>query len=278
MASERHPLTARVYVNRVWRWHFGTGLVSSTENFGKLGAPPSHPELLDWLATRFIESGWSTKKLHRLILASATYQQSSQANEAYSQIDPENRLRWRFDLQRLDAESIRDSVLFVSGRLDPTLGGKTIPLRNRQFVFDHTSIDHTRYDSLRRAMYLPVIRNNLYPLFEQFDFPDPTMPTGNRNSTTVAPQALLLMNSDLIMDSADEMARTLLRDRDGDAARIKLAYDRGLARRPTPSELQRGLDFVMRMKSNKASTDGEYQAWSLFCQSLFASNEFIYLR
>jgi Protein of unknown function (DUF1553)/Protein of unknown function (DUF1549)/Planctomycete cytochrome C len=244
LASKRHPLTARVYVNRVWRWHFGSGLVSSTENFGKLGERPSHPELLDWLAMRFIESGWSTKELHRLILSSATYQQRSQGNENSLQIDPENHLLWKFNLQRLDAESIRDSVLFVAGRLDSTLGGKTIPLRNKQFVFDHTSIDHTKYDSLRRAIYLPVIRNNLYTLFEQFDFPDPTMPTGSRNATTVAPQALLLMNSELIMDSADEMARHLQEDSDSDAARIALAYQRAFGRPPSDTESHRGLEFV----------------------------------
>jgi Protein of unknown function (DUF1553)/Protein of unknown function (DUF1549)/Planctomycete cytochrome C len=278
LANKRHPLTARVYVNRVWRWHFGAGLVNSTENFGSLGDRPSHPELLDWLATRFIESGWSTKALHRLILTSSTYQQGSQVNEAYSQIDPENRLLWKFNLQRLEAEAIRDSILFVSGRLDPTLGGKTVPLRNKQFVFDHTSIDHTRYDSLRRAVYLPVIRNNLYPMFEQFDFPDPTMPTGNRNATTIAPQALLLLNSELIMDSADDWARRLLRERGRDTARIALAYERGLSRQPTKIESQRGLDFISQMKSASASADRELQAWSLFCQSLFASNEFIYVR
>jgi hypothetical protein len=278
LASKQHPLTARVYVNRVWRWHFGTGLVSTTENFGKLGDRPSHPELLDWLATRFMESGWSTKALHRLILSSSTYQQSSKGNDKYLQLDPENRLLWKFNLQRIDAEVIRDSVLFVAGRLDPTLGGKTIPLRNKQFVFDHTSIDHTKYDSLRRAIYLPVIRNNPYTLFEQFDFPDPTMPTGSRNTTTVAPQALLLMNSELVMDSADEMARHLLNDSESDAVRIALAYERALGRPPSDTESHRGLDFVQRMKSSATPIITKQRAWSLFCQSLFASNEFIYLR
>ncbi len=278
MASAQHPLTARVYVNRVWRWHFGSGLVKSTENFGSLGDRPSHPELLDWLAMRFIESGWSTKALHRLILSSSTYQQGSQANEAYSEIDPENRLLWKTNLKRLEAEAMRDTVLFVSGRLDPTLGGKTVPLRNKQMVFDHTSVDHTRYDSLRRAMYLPVIRNNLYSMFEQFDFPDPTMPSGSRNATTVAPQALILLNSELIMESADAMAGHLIQKTIHDSERILIAYEQGLSRRPTKEETQNGLEFVARMKSLSASADKELKAWSLFCQSLFASNEFIYLR
>lgn len=271
LASTQHPLTARVFVNRVWRWHFGAGIVTSTENFGSLGDRPSHPELLDWLARHFMENGWSTKELHRLILASSAYQMASThpSEAAAIPVDPENRLLWKFRLQRLDAEQIRDAVLAVSGRLDESLGGKSIPLRNRQFVFDHTSIDHTKYDSLRRAIYLPVVRNNLYSLFEQFDFPDPTMPTGHRNSTVVAPQALLMMNSELVMDSADELARRLLEHPGDDATRIRMAYERAFGRPPTESESRRAMSFVQ---------DKQKQSWSLFCQSLLASNEFVFVR
>ena len=287
MASTQHPLTARVYVNRVWRWHFGSGIVASTDNFGRLGDRPTHPELLDWLARRFMESGWSTKELHRLILSSNAYRMASvhprEAQAAAS--DPENRLLWKFRIQRLEAEQIRDAVLAVSSRLDTTLGGKTVPLRNRQFVFDHTSIDHTKYDSLRRSIYLPVIRNNLYTLFEQFDFPDPTMPTGSRNSTVVAPQALLMMNSEVVMDSADELARLLLEQKGNDVDRIALAYQRAYSREPSASEVQRAKSFVDEMTSRGGSSPSaeevyvqRRQAWSLFCQSLFASNEFIYVR
>ncbi|MGV3484882.1 MAG: PSD1 and planctomycete cytochrome C domain-containing protein, partial [Planctomycetaceae bacterium] len=185
VASTQHPLTARVLVNRVWRWHFGSALVESTENFGALADPPSHPELMDWLARQLMESGWSIKSLHRLLMRSSVYQMGSVHPNAteVTRVDPENRLRWKFGQQRLDAEQIRDAVLAVSGRLDATVGGKTVPLRNRQFVFNHTSVDHTRYDSLRRAVYLPIIRNNLYSFFEQLDFPDPTMPMGSRKAT-----------------------------------------------------------------------------------------------
>ncbi len=286
MASTQHPLTARVYVNRVWRWHFGVGLVKSTDNFGALGDRPSHPELLDWLARRFMQSGWSTKELQRLILASNVYQMASQrADEALAtSVDPENRLLWKSRLQRLAPEQLRDSILAISGRLDPSMGGKTVPLRNRQFVFNHTSVDHTKYDSLRRAAYLPVIRNNLYTLFAQFDFPDPTMPTGNRSATVVAPQALLLMNSDLLMDSADQLAAELLGVSASDESRVELAYTTVLGRPPTPPETQRVLAFIGDVTST-ALTDSETidpravrHAWGLFCQSLFASNEFMYLR
>ena len=285
MASKEHPLTARVFVNRVWDWHFGAGLVTSPENFGNLGDRPSHPELLDWLADHFVNGGWSIKDLHRVILVSSTYQMASSHPDdtAATRIDPENRLRWKFRLQRLDAEEIRDAVLAVSGRLDTALGGKSVPLRNRQFVFDHTSIDHTKYESLRRALYLPVIRNNLYSLFEQFDFPDPTTPTGHRNSTTVAPQALLMMNSDLMMDSADAMAKRLYDHSMDNAARIQLAYQLAFGREPTRAEVQRAIAFIVEPNSSKASGDSNssqpsQRRWSLWCQSLLASNEFMYIQ
>lgn len=284
MASPQNPLTPRVIVNRIWRWHFGRGLVASTDNFGVLGDKPSNPELLDWLANHFATSGWSIKSLHRLIMLSNVYQMDSQhpRSAEYSVIDPEMLLQWRFRRQRLDVEQIRDAVLQVSGRLDRSFGGKTVPLRNRQFVFDHTSIDHTRYGSLRRAIYLPVIRNNLYAMFEQFDFPDPTMPTGSRNSTVVAPQALLMMNSDLLLDSADEMARVLLRDRSDDSQRVTLGYERALSRSATDAEIQQALEFISRISAanpvGEVQRTAELQAWSLFCQNLLSCNEFIYVR
>ncbi len=292
MSSTQHPLSARVFVNRVWSWHFGRGIVGTTENFGRLGDRPSHPELLDWLAHRFMASGWSVKDQHRLILSSNTYQMASihpaekrhaVAATGPADVDPENLLLWKFRLQRLEAEQIRDSVLAVSDRLDTSIGGKTVPLRNRQFVFNHTSVDHTKYDSLRRAMYLPVIRNNLYSLFAQFDFPDPTMPTGHRASTVVAPQALLMMNSDLVMDSASSMASTLLERGMDDIERVEMAYERTVGRLPSEDEIQRAIAFIGELTSQSIGATGvdetgRQQAWAVFCQSLFASNEFIYVR
>ncbi len=279
IASGEHPLTARVMVNRIWRWHFGTGLVASTDNFGLLGDKPSHPELLDWLARRFIEDGWSIKDMHRLIMKSAVYQQSSAPSASMAdtsdprQIDPENRLLWRANIQRLEAEQVRDAMLSVSGWLDPKIGGKTIPLRNREFVFNHTSRDHTTYESPRRALYVPIIRNHLYDLLEQFDYPDPTMPTGSRNSTVIAPQALILMNSPLATECGQRLAARMTA-RGDDAARVMGLWPLLYGRDATPSETQHALALLAALRNANA---GE-AAWSELCQTLMSANEFIYLR
>jgi hypothetical protein len=282
MVSTQNPLTARVFVNRLWRWHFGRGLVASTENFGRLGDRPSHPELLDFLARQFMESGWSIKEMQRTILLSSAYRmQSTHADEAVCvAADPENAMLWKFRMQRLEAEQIRDAVLAVAGRLDNSIGGKTVPLRNRQFVFNHTSVDHTRYESLRRAAYLPVIRNNLYTLFEQFDFPDPTMPTGNRNATVVAPQALLMMNDELVMDSARTFAQQVLQHSNAAERRVELAYEMAVGRKPEMLEAERALAFVDKWRASLVAQgeEAERSAWTMFCHSLMASNEFIYVR
>ncbi|MDG2223832.1 MAG: DUF1549 domain-containing protein [Rubripirellula sp.] len=286
MADSRHPLTARVYVNRLWRWHFGEGIVRTTENFGALGDRPSHPDLLDWLTRYFIASGWSTKEIHRMILASNTYQMASRHENPQRElaVDPDNRMWWKFRNERLQPEAIRDSILALSGQLDEAIGGKTVPLRNRQFVFNHTSVDHTKYDSVRRAIYLPVIRNNLYTFFAQYDYPDPTMPTGDRSATVVAPQALWMMNSDLVMDASERFADRLLEAASSDASRIESAYVQALGRTPTEAEKRRALSFIDQWsavgRSDAATVDKSTtrRAWSLFCQSLMASNEFIYVK
>jgi cytochrome c553 len=277
LASPEHPLTARVMVNRIWRWHFGQGLVGSTDNFGILGDRPSHPELLDWLARKFIAEGWSVKAMHRLIMASAAYQRATQptADTRRSVADPENKLLAHFPIRRLEAEEVRDSVLFVAGALDRMMGGKTIPVKNREFFFNHTSKDATTYDSPRRALYLPVVRNNVYDLFEQFDFPDPAVPNGNRNATVVAPQALLMLNSVLVAKAAEQFATSLLASASDDTRRLELAYQKAYARPPTAKELTRAKKFLADYKPDSAASPN---AWTVLCQSLLAANEFIYLQ
>jgi len=276
LASPQHPLTARVMVNRIWRWHFGQGLVASTDNFGILGERPSHPELLDWLARKFIAEGWSVKAMHRHIMASAAYQRATKpaADALRSVVDSENRLLSHFPIRRLEVEEVRDSVLFVAGALERTMGGKTIPVKNREFFFNHTSKDATTYDSPRRALYLPVVRNNVYDLFEQFDFPDPAVPNGNRNATVVAPQALLMLNSDLVGKAAEKFAASLLASASDDVRRIELAYQKAYARPPTAKELARAKKFLTDFRPDSAASPS---AWAVFCQSLLAANEFIYL-
>ena len=240
-----------------------------------LGDRPSHPELLDWLAREFMKSGWSVKHLHRLIMKSSLYRMGSRHPDAAKAkaADPENRLWWRHDIRRLEAEQIRDGILAVTGLLDDTMGGKTIPLRNRQFVFNHTSRDHTAYAKRRRrSVYLPVVRNHLCDIFQQFDYPDPATPTGNRHTTVVAPQALLMMNSPLVMDAADALAGELLKAKElKTGQRVSMAYEQVLARQPTAKERARAVRFI------EAAPESPQQIWSLLCQSLLAANEFIYL-
>ena len=163
IASPENPLTARVIVNRVWRWHFGKGLVETTDNFGVLGAKPTHPKLLDWLACRFIEDGWSIKSLHRRILSSATWQATCETLD--SSKDPQNRLFSRFPIRKLAAEEIRDTWISLSGDLNRTIGGKIFNPENRKHIFSVTSIDETNYNINRRSIYLPVIRNHVYDFF-----------------------------------------------------------------------------------------------------------------
>ncbi|MBL9131181.1 MAG: PSD1 domain-containing protein [Verrucomicrobiaceae bacterium] len=282
LSSPEHPLTARVMVNRVWTWHFNQGLVPTPDNFGLLGTAPTHPELLDYLSRWFIANGWSLKAMHRLILTSRTYQQaSSTIGTRAAEVDPENKLLYRFPIRRLEAEEVRDALLAVAGSLDPSIGGKTIPRRNREFVFNHTSKDFTTYGSTRRALYLPIIRNNLYDLFQQFDYPDPATSTGQRNSTVVSPQALLLMNSDLVTRAADTLSSRLLKI-DADL-RLATAWRLAYAREATEADLRRARDFLTTADASLASTVSdpkarERQTWSLLAQALLMSSEFVYLR
>lgn len=283
LIDPQHPLTSRVIVNRVWRWHFGTGLVRTTDNFGLLGDLPSHPELLDWLARRFVDDGWSFKSLHRLILNSRAYQLSSLADPALITGDPENRLLGRANVRRLEAEQVRDALLQISGKLDRTVGGSLLKVKNRGYLFDHTSIDLSDYTSQRRSLYLPVIRNNLFDLFQLLDFPDPAVPSGDRAMTTVAPQALLMLNSDFVMQSADELAKRLYSEAANDDERLSLLSRIVFGREVTPMEREGNLAFVARVDQSLAAKvpdagERRRQAWSVLCHVSIATNEFVYIR
>jgi len=284
LVEKRHPLTSRVMVNRVWRWHFGKGLVRTVDNFGLLGEAATHPELLDWLAHRFMEQGWSIKKLHRLIMLSSTYQLGSHVDPAIVERDPENLLYGRATIQRLEAEEVRDAMLAVSGQLDRTLGGSLLNVKNRAYFFDHTSKDLTDYSSPRRSIYLPVVRNNVYDLFQLLDYPDAAIPTGDRSTTTVAPQALLMMNSDFVAKASTELATRLLSQQQADdATRISEMYQLAYGRDVTPEEVEQSRSFVTEIEKALQPTDPDpanrhRRAWATLCQVVLAANEFIYLQ
>lgn len=283
LVDEQHPLTSRVLVNRIWRWHFGRGLVASTDNFGLLAEKPTHPELLDWLAREFVGRRWSLKEMHRLILLSSTYQQSTQTTANVLTADPENRLWSRFPVRRLEAEEIRDTLLFVSGQLDSTMGGSLLKVRNRGYLFDHTSVDTTDYNSRRRSLYLPVIRNNVFEMFQLLDFPDPAVTTGDRATTTVAPQALMMMNSDFVMQAAESLAAKVLSEVTSDSDRIRQVYLTCFGREPSAEEMAQDLTLIKDTSQSLASNDRTEEqqitaAWGVFCQVVFASNEFTYLQ
>ena len=283
LIDPNHPLTSRVLANRVWRWHFGAGLVRTTDNFGLLSEKPSHPELLDWLARRVVESEWSLKSLHRLFLSSSTYQQSSQpASESLAR-DPENRLFGRMSVRRLEAEQVRDALLAVSGQLDLSMGGSLLNVKNRGYFFDHTSKDLTDYSSSRRSLYLPVVRNNVYDVFQLLDFPDPAIPSGDRSTTTVAPQALLMLNSDLVTQSAAELAARLLEKSPTDSERLRSMFCIAFGRLPTKKELAENAEFLTAAERSlpaevSDSVERRRQAWTILCHTSLASNEFVYIQ
>lgn len=283
LAHADNPLTARVAVNRVWRWHFGTGLVPSTDNFGKLGVAPTHPQLLDWLAQRFVAEGWSLKSLHRQIMLSETYQRSSLASADNGAIDPENQWYWRGNVQRLSAEALRDSLLQVSGQLDPTQGESMLSIDKWKLVFDHTSKDDTNYDTQRRSIYLPVIRNNLYDEFALFDFATADTTQGDRTTSTVAPQALFTLNSPLFLDAAENLAKRLHEQQpNDDRARIELLYQLTLSRSPQDHEVTRLLTTIdqleLALREQTDHNQAKLQAWAAACQCVLASNEFMYVQ
>ena len=276
MVDARHPLTARVLANRIWRWHFGRGLVASTDNFGLLGDAPTHPELLDWLASRMLEGDWSLKAFHRQILLSSTYQQSSHPAPELVAKDPENRLLGRFAVRRLEAEAIRDALLSVSGQLDEQFGGSLLTVKNRAYFFDHTSKDLTNYDVPRRSVYLPVVRNNLYDVFQLMDYPDAAVPTGDRPTTTIAPQALMMLNSPFVYETAEALAVRVMADGADDAARTQALYERVFGRPATSDDLSRTLAALDVLQGSEA--DARTLAWTRVCQVMLASNEFVYVQ
>jgi hypothetical protein len=278
-----HPLTARVMANRIWQGHFGEGIVRSPDNFGTLGDRPDNPELLDWLARRFVENQWSIKAMHRLIMLSSTYQMSTKYSEQANQVDPDNRLLWRMPRKRLEAEPMRDALLAVSGELDLTVGGSLLSTKNHEYVNNTGAGGALPYESPRRAVYLPVIRSGLYDVFQAFDFADPSASNGKRVPTTVAPQALFMLNDKVMLRSSQALAKRLLaRASDDTSARIEGAYLDVLGRRPTPAEVARSAEYISRFDQEleRLGTDPKVRplkTWQTFAQALLSSSEFLYI-
>ena len=257
IASPKNPLTARVIVNRVWQWHFGEGLVRTPSNFGLLSEPPTHPELLDWLASRFIEDGWSLKKLHRRIILSATYRQASRVSREAFDRDPENRLNGRFPSRRLEAEAIRDAILAVNGQLDRTVGGP---------AGDDFTIR-------RRSLYVQTARWQRDSYANLFDAANPDSSTEKRVTSTVSPQALLLLNHPWMQDQARHFAERLVREVPaGDAARIERAYQLLFARKPKDVELNVAQTILQGADPAVANA-----GWLDLAHVLLCSNEMIYV-
>ena len=279
LTDKDHPLTARVIANRVWHWHFGSGLVGTPDDFGIRGSQPTHPELLDWLASELILSGWSLKHLHKLILRSEAYMMSTSDNSVAAEIDPENKLLWRMNRRRMEAEVIHDSLLQLSGRLDLKMGGLAAKVKTQDPTSEDLDKNKEIYRKItRRALYVPVHRTQVYDLFDAFDFPDPGTTTGRRNATTVATQALFFLNNDWLMQQANALAK---RSNASPKAKVDFLYETTLGRVPTNMEQASALKFVKRfgdsLPDSLPKAKREDESWAAYCQVLLQSNRFLYL-
>jgi len=302
LTSGRHPLVARVAVNRAWLHHFGTGLVSTPGDFGLLGARPTHPALLDWLATQFVDSGWSLKELHRMMLQSATYRQSSVRLAALEAVDPENRLFGRANVRRLEAEVVRDSILAISGRLSNRMTGAPVPVAPDEVGQIVVAVD-TRdsagrpsgktvalgEDEFRRSLYVQVRRSMPLSLLESFDSPEMRPNCTLRGSSTVAPQALLLMNNDFLVQQAQEFARRVMASAGGNRPeQVRQVWRLATGQGPTEGQLIEAWEFLdaqtsafagLQLEGEKPEQrpDPALSALASYCQAVLCSNRVLYV-
>ena len=264
IADRKNPLTARVFVNRIWQHHFGRGLVRTTSNFGLLGETPSHPELLDYLASQFMESGWSIKGLHRQIMLSATYRMSSKFDAKNNEKDAENKFLWRMNRRRLEVEVWRDTMLAVAGNLDITTGG--------------TSTELASLENRRRTFYAKVSRHDLDSLLRLFDFPDPNVTSDARTVTTVPLQQLFFLNGEFMVRQAKALAARVAKSKaEADNERIAKAFLLVYGRLPSQEELALGLDFLAEHNKQAVSPGNGLSGWEQYAQVLLSANEFLYV-
>ncbi|QDU37725.1 Planctomycete cytochrome C [Maioricimonas rarisocia] len=300
LTDGNHPLVPRVIVNRIWMHHFGTGLVRTPADFGVLGSPPTHPELLDWLAREFVESGWSVKHIHRLILNSATWRQTSSANRNLMAADPDNELYGRSNLQRLDAEAVRDAILRISGKLNDNLYGEPIPVmadRVGRWVLGIENLNAGRPGKeidlegteFRRSVYVQVRRSRPLAVLDTFDWPRMSPNCAQRTPSTVTPQSLLLMNSDFVIDFSRYFADRVATDAGDDrTAQVRRAWELAFNRPAEESEVQSALTYLddqtallterlPEEKDKKEARTPSQEALASLCQLLVSSNEFLYV-
>ncbi|MBN8605091.1 MAG: PSD1 domain-containing protein [Planctomycetes bacterium] len=282
LTDRNNPLTARVFVNRVWQWHFGQGLVRTPSDFGLRGEPPTHPELLDWLTSEFVESGWSLKKLHRLIMNSRVYQLSSADKKEMLEKDPDNRWLWKFQRRPLSAEELRDSIMTWAGSLDPKQPeGHPFPDVNTWAYTIHNPF-HAVYGSSHRSVYLMKQRNRRHPYLALFDAADPNQSQAVRAVSTTPTQSLFLMNSPFITDCASGFAKRILESSKDDRARIEWAVETTTGFKPTPVEIDETIDFLLAYSTalDGAKTNpqgiGE-KAWVALARVLLTSNAVLFV-
>ena len=276
LASPENPFTAKVAVNRIWHHHFGRGIVGTPGDLGLMGERPTHPELLNWLSATFVEQGWSQKKLHKMIVLSRTYRQSSAANEIAAKADPDNKLLWRFQRRRLEGEVIRDAALATAGLLNTKQGGPGVfpPRPALSSSYNVWKKNEDPLEANRRSVYVFVRRNARYPLFESFDMPDTHESCSRRMQTVSVTQSLALMNDDMVLGWAQGLANRVKNDAGMPAkAQVERAFRLAFHRAPSERELVSGLNFLER-QTKIASADA---ALVDFCHVLLNSNEFLYL-
>jgi len=308
LTDGKHPLLARVIVNQVWLRHFGKGLVNSPNDFGQLGEKPSHPELLDWLASDFMANGWSLKRLHKMILTSRTYRQSSRRDETRDRIDPDNRLLSRMNVRRLEAETLRDAFLAVSGKLNPKIGGAPVPVtfnEEGQVILGVDTRDTAgrqtgkfigmNGEDYRRSIYVQARRSTPLEVFAAFDAPDMTEANcAMRPNTTVSPQSLLLMNNLYMREYAQDLAQRVVKDVGADVEKqVARTWELALSRTPSMADEQEAVTFVKAQTEHykatpaklekvsgppeKADAAPELLGLTALCHALMSSNEFLYV-
>ncbi|MCA9049551.1 MAG: DUF1553 domain-containing protein, partial [Planctomycetaceae bacterium] len=282
LTRDDNPLTTRVMVNRVWQYHFGRGIVESSSNFGLQGSRPTHPELLDWLTSDFVEHSWSLKHLHRTIMLSAVYQLASAGREANLKADQGNKSYWKYDRRRMDAESIRDSLLAVSRQLESGDGGRHPFKPTDQLKYSQGRPFMAVFDHHHRSVYLMITRLQKHPFLALFDGPDPNKTTENRRESTVALQALYMMNSPFMKETAEAFSKRLSEYSSEPEQRIRHAYEVTVSRPPQDEELTESLAFITDYRNEmigqgKKQPEAEQLAWTGFSRVLLSSSEFLYV-